>query len=109
MKKEIQRNQLKYENKYRLDPSLNAGMHCGKIIAGEVCVTKRDITFSGYVLNTTSRIQAKCKEYEVEFIVSAEVLREMHLEDKYAAPVLASLKLLGKENEIELHSIIADI
>ncbi|HET8735052.1 MAG TPA: adenylate/guanylate cyclase domain-containing protein, partial [Pricia sp.] len=45
-----------YLHRYGLVPSFKAGIHSGRVIAGEVGIVKRDITYSGDVLNTTSRI-----------------------------------------------------
>jgi adenylate cyclase len=46
-----------YNQKYDLLPSFKAGLHIGEATVGEIGVIKKDIVFSGDVLNTTSRIQ----------------------------------------------------
>jgi adenylate cyclase len=106
MKKEIQRLSEKYMKRYGLVPGFKAGIHCGKVVAGEVGIIKRDITFSGDVLNTTSRIQGKCKEFNVEIIASDDLINALQLNGKYSTQFLGSIKLRGKEKDVELSTIV---
>lgn len=106
MKKQIQQLSQKYINRYGLVPGFKAGIHCGKVVAGEVGIIKRDITFSGDVLNTTSRIQGKCKEFGVELITSDDLISRLQLDGKYNTQLLGSIKLKGKENDMELSAIV---
>ena len=106
MKIEIQKLSNKYMEKYGLVPGFKAGIHCGSVIAGEVGIIKRDITFSGDVMNTTSRIQSKCKEFNVEIIASDDLLKELELTGKYTTQFLGSIKLRGKEKDVELSTLI---
>lgn len=106
MKKEIQKRSSKYLAKYELIPSFKAGIHCGKVVAGEVGIIKRDITFSGDVLNTTSRIQGKCKEFNVEIIASDDLINGLQLTGKYNTQFLGSIKLRGKEKDVQLSTLI---
>ena len=60
-----------YEELYdNIRPVFKAGMHFGPVMAGEVGVVKRDIAYSGDVLNTTARIQSKCNELGVDILIS---------------------------------------
>lgn len=106
MKNEIQKHREKYLAKYELVPEFKAGIHCGGVIAGEIGIIKRDITFSGDVLNTTSRIQGKCKEFNVEVIASDDLIKALQLTQKYTAKFLGSIKLRGKEKDVELSTIV---
>ena len=94
----------KYIKRYGLIPSFKAGIHCGKVVAGEVGIIKRDITYSGDVLNTTSRILTMCKEFNAEILSSAELISKLSLKN-YAAQPLGSIKLRGKEKEVLLSSL----
>jgi adenylate cyclase len=106
MKKQIYRLRDKYERKYDLVPGFKAGIHCGRVVAGEIGIIKRDITFSGDVLNTTSRIQGKCKEFNAEIIASDDLINVLPLAGKYTTQFLGSIKLRGKENDVGLITII---
>ena len=43
-----------FESTYKVKPEFKAGLHYGYVMTGEIGVVKRDITFSGDVLNTTA-------------------------------------------------------
>lgn len=105
LKQFIHTQREKYLARYGVVPTFKAGLHCGSVVAGEVGVVKRDISYSGDVLNTTSRIQGMCKELSVEFIASQHVLGEMLLEATFELRELGSIRLRGKENELSLASI----
>jgi adenylate cyclase len=106
MKKTIQEFSHKYLDKYEIVPAFKAGIHCGQVVAGEVGIIKRDITFSGDVLNTTSRIQGKCKEFNAEIIASKDLIDALQLTGKYRTQYLGSIKLRGKEKDVELSTLI---
>ncbi|RDC64415.1 adenylate/guanylate cyclase domain-containing protein [Adhaeribacter pallidiroseus] len=105
IKQQIQHNRAKYLHRYGVVPSFKAGLHCGKVVAGEVGILKRDVTYSGNVLNTTSRIQSMCKEFKEEVIASADLLAELCLVNNFVAQTLGSIKLRGKEQEIVLSTV----
>jgi adenylate cyclase len=105
IKMHIEKMKDKYLNRYGLVPSFKAGVHCGKVVAGEVGIIKRDITYSGDVLNTTSRILTLCKEFNAEILSSAELIAQLSLSKQYAMRPLGSIKLRGKEKEVLLSSL----
>lgn len=102
MKLHIQQRREKYLKRYGLVPAFKAGIHCGRVIAGEVGIIKRDITYSGDVLNTTSRILDKCGELNEEVIASSELLSELYSVRNYITRSLGAIKLKGKEKEVML-------
>jgi adenylate cyclase len=105
IKMNIERKKETYLRRYGLVPAFKAGIHCGKVVAGEVGIIKRDITYSGDVLNTTSRILSMCKEFNAEIISSADLVKELFIADHYSARSLGSIKLRGKEKEIPLSAL----
>jgi adenylate cyclase len=105
MKEFISRNAEKYRERYGLIPSFKAGLHCGRVIAGEVGIIKRDITYSGDVLNTTSRILGKCGELQEEIIVSSDLLTKLDFTANFRSRPLGAIKLKGKEKEVQLNAL----
>lgn len=105
IKKSITNVTDRYRSRYGLVPSFKAGIHCGTVVAGEVGIIKRDITYSGDVLNTTSRIQRMCHRFNEEVIASATLLQELRHADRYIFRALGTLKLRGREREIALSAI----
>jgi adenylate cyclase len=101
----IENMREKYVRRYGLLPSFKAGIHFGKVVAGEVVIIKRDITYSGDVLNTTSRILTLCKKFNAEVLTSADLISELKLSKKYLARPIGSIKLRGKEKEVFLSTL----
>ncbi|HKR05077.1 MAG TPA: adenylate/guanylate cyclase domain-containing protein [Bacteroidia bacterium] len=105
MKKSIEDKKEAYMKNYGLVPDFKAGIHSGKVIAGEIGIIKRDITYSGDVLNTTSRIQGKCGELDVDLIASDDSLALVNLQPGFISEYMGSIKLKGKKKEIGLNAI----
>lgn len=105
IKKCIQENKEKYLKRYGLVPDFKGGVHSGKVIAGEVGTVKREVTYSGDVLNTTSRILSMCRQLGAEILTSASLSNALTLDKNYVAHPLGAIKLRGKEKEIMLSAI----
>ncbi|HYV93566.1 MAG TPA: adenylate/guanylate cyclase domain-containing protein [Chitinophagales bacterium] len=109
MKDEIEKHKNEYLTKYGLVPGFKAGIHFGKVITGEIGIIKRDITYSGDVLNTTSRIENKCREFDVEVIASDDLLSRLSLANQFISRQLGSFILKGKEKEIGLSTLLVHV
>ncbi len=101
----INENSDYYLKNYELVPEFKAGLHSGTVTAGEVGIFKKEIVYSGDVLNTASRIQEICNEYEKKLLVSEKLLKLLDIKNKYEAEVIDELKLKGKAKTIKLFSI----
>lgn len=95
----------KYEKKFGITPSFKAGMHYGLVTVGEVGVLKREITFTGDVLNATARIQELCNKYNEKLIVSKELLELMNTNGAFSYKELGEMNLRGRAASISLYSV----
>ncbi|MCO6491687.1 MAG: adenylate/guanylate cyclase domain-containing protein [Phaeodactylibacter sp.] len=95
----------KYEARFDVVPTFKAGLHAGEAMVGEIGVVKKDIAFSGDVLNTTARIQGACHAYKSALLLSTKLLRMLTLDEGYESEALGSIRLKGKEQEVELNTI----
>lgn len=102
IKERMLREEQKYLKRYGLLPSFKAGLHCGRVIAGEVGTVKREITYSGDVLNTAARIMAMCGRLNTDLLVSSELASV--LGDRYEFHTHGSFALKGKERAVTLQS-----
>lgn len=96
-----------YNDKYGITPQFKAGIHHGIVMAGEVGVIKKDIIYSGDVLNTASRIQSKCNEYNVDFLISENTLALFKPKDieGFKTNKISSIILRGKKEKVIINSI----
>jgi len=105
MQEAIEKKREQYLRRYGLVPEFKAGVHSGSVIAGEVGIIKRDITFSGDVLNTAARIQSKCNEYQVKILSSNSLLDQLTLDNNYIRLPLGDIELRGKGQRVALSTI----
>jgi adenylate cyclase len=96
-----------YKDRFGIIPNFKAGIHHGIVMAGEVGIIKKDIIYSGDILNTAARIQAKCNGYDVDFLISKTTLNIMNPKDLAAVEItdVGSVLLRGKKEELLLSSI----
>lgn len=92
MKRIVYRKSVKYYKRYNAIPDFKVGLHCGQVMVGELGKIKRDIAFSGDVLNTTARIQSMCNDKNVDILASKEFADKLS-----TLPRGVSIKFLGEE------------
>jgi len=80
-------------------PDFKAGFHFGKVISGEIGTVKKELAFSGDVLNTASRIQSECNKHKVDILLSDELLNILSLPAEYEAKSIGKIQLRGKVSE----------
>lgn len=95
----------KYESRYGVCPTFKAGMHVGNVTTGEIGVIKKDIVFTGDVLNTTARIQGLCNTYQVELLLSKQIVQALELEKSFDLIELGERELRGKNEKVILYTI----
>jgi len=95
-----------YVKKYGLVPEFKAGIHSGKVAVGEVGVIKKEIVFTGDVLNSCSRIHDTCKQYGEDLLLSRDVLDALHVEEReYRSEKIGVIALRGRNEPMALYSL----
>ena len=94
-----------FESTYEVKPEFKAGLHYGYVMAGEIGVIKREIAYSGDVLNTAARIQSKCNEHGVNILISDELLQLLNI-NHLNTKSLGQIDLRGKADSVQLYSIL---
>ena len=106
MQKSITRKKNEYIRRYSLIPEFKAGIHFGKVTIGEIGVVKKDLVFSGDVLNSAARIQSKCNELGANFLISENLLEMLDLpSQKFSSHKAGEFELRGKSEKMILYSI----
>jgi adenylate cyclase len=101
----IKDNASKYLEKFGIVPEFKAGLHCGKVTIGEVGVIKKEIVFTGDVLNTASRIQELCNTYGVRLLLSKKLLELLQIDKRYSKEKIDEVTLKGKRTKNILYTI----
>ena len=105
MKADLQKHHDWYRKKFGVMPEFKAGIHPGEVTTGEIGLVKKDIMFTGDVLNATARIQGLCNEYGVDLLVSGELLDNLQLNGDFTTSALGSSELRGRKEHVELFTI----
>lgn len=94
-----------YRAKFGLVPEFKAGFHIGKVTTGVIGIIKKDIIYTGDVLNTTARIQSECNTYRAKVLISENLLSKLQPDNNYIDTKIGSLTFRGKKEIVELHRI----
>jgi adenylate cyclase len=95
-----------FRNRYDASPKFKAGLHCGFVMAGEIGLVKRDIAYTGDVLNTASRIQGKCNELGVNILTSKYLLDRLQLPPgEFQPKIMGEISLKGKKENMMLCTV----
>ena len=97
-------NQNVMLKKYGVEVDFKAGMHFGEVTIGEIGALKKEIVFSGDVLNTTARIQGHCNELNSDLLISRE-LKEQLENSNYNFQSKGEITLKGKKKKEELFDV----
>lgn len=105
MKSDLIKRKDAYLEKYGVFPDFKAALHFGEVTTGEIGALKKEIFFTGDVLNTTARIQGLCNEYGVNLLVSKNLTEQLDFRDKYSVQILGKPRLKGKIDALDLATV----
>ncbi len=86
-------------------PGFKAGLHFGNVTTGEIGIVKKEIIFTGDVLNTTARIQSVCNTFGVDILVSDDLLAELTTNDEFILTEIGDCDLRGKNEKKKLSTL----
>lgn len=95
----------KFQEKYGVVPHFKAGIHVGEVTTGEIGSLKKEIVFTGDVLNAAARIQGLCKTYQRSLIVSKEIIDAIEYASAFQLESLGTTQLRGREEPSELFAV----
>ena len=100
----LSKSKALYARNFGAIPEFKAGLHVGSATVGEIGVLKRDIVYSGDVLNTTARIQSACNTFRVSLLLSEELLNYLP-KDALNTKSMGKVELRGKSVALSLYSL----
>ncbi|MEM6802452.1 MAG: adenylate/guanylate cyclase domain-containing protein [Bacteroidota bacterium] len=106
MKRTLLDQEKKYQTRYGISPRFKAGLHFGQVTTGEIGEIKKDIIFTGDVLNATARIQGLCNHYQTDLLISGELKEALSLGDEYQVNDLGEAELRGRNEKMKIYSLI---
>lgn len=94
-----------FMSEFGVFPGFKAGMHYGEVTIGEIGALKREIVFTGDVLNTTARVQGLCKTYKTDLIVTSDLSDLLKGISGYDFRPLGTTDLVGKSEKKGLYAV----
>ena len=105
MKADLEAKHPKYIADFGFTPRFKGGMHMGTVTTGEVGALKKEIVYTGDVLNTAARIQGLCKEVNQELLISNDLCAQLDINQQFKTTALGSFNLRGKQADIEIFKV----
>ena len=105
MKETFRKQSERYVELFGLAPEFKAGFHYGNVTTGEIGTLKKEIFFTGDVMNTTARIQSNCNKYETDILISEDLRFELKEDDFFKLDAIGECELKGREKTIKLFSV----
>jgi adenylate cyclase len=96
-----------YRESYGVTPEFKAGVHGGLVVVTEVGTLQRAHVYHGDVLNTASRIQAKCNEAGYDLLVSESMAAGLRSGRRQEFKRVGAIPLRGKTEEIVVYGFRA--
>ena len=104
----MERLAKRYKKRYNHSPKFKAGIHSGEITAGLVGLIKRELIYSGDIMNTTARIRSMCNDLNESFILSEDFTIDFHAPHGYQIDNIGTMELKGRSEPVKLYSLKFD-
>lgn len=105
IEKTIAQHAERYRERFGVVPRFRAAFHVGDVTTGEVGVLKRDQVFTGETLNTTARIEEKCKALKLDALVSGELSQALPESGDFTLRLVENAELRGTNSRTPLYLV----
>ena len=103
-KKILKANEVRLNAQYGVLPEFKAGVHDGVVVAAYLGEVRKQLDFSGDVMNTTARIAGSCNIYHADLLVSEQLFNALPSRT-YCSERIADAVLKGKSKRMNLVKI----
>ena len=101
----LKRKKEYYMDKYGLVPEFKAGLDSGMITVAEVGEIKKELAYHGDVLNSASRIQAMCNQYQSDVLLSERLKNQFNGYREKGFDLIGEFLLRGKNELMNVYRI----
>ena len=102
---DLEKNKALFIEKYGFFPVFKAGIHSGEVTAAILGTIKRQMDYSGDVMNTTARIQSLCNEYKTNLLISESLASLLSENKNIKFNSIGKIQLRGRNEKIGLTKV----
>lgn len=107
MKRDLGAQAAWFEDRFGIAPDFRAGLQLGDVTTGEVGALKKEIVFTGDVLNQTARILSLCKPLGADVLMGDALVTRLGTGDDWALRSAGHQVLRGKDRPVEVFALEA--
>jgi adenylate cyclase len=107
MKGDLRERAPWFAERFGVAPDFKAGMQLGEVTTGEIGALKKDIVFTGDLLNQAARLQALTAELGQEVLLGDELRSELRGERGWSFRSMGRHVLRGREKPVEVFALEA--
>lgn len=101
----LEQKQSYFQKHYGYQPHFKGALHAGIVLAAEIGHIKKDIVYSGDVLNSTARMESLCHQFNADLLVSKSLFNLLDRKHEIIYEDLGAISIKGKDEKIELVKI----
>jgi adenylate cyclase len=98
-----------YVEKYGLVPEFKAGLDSGLITVAEVGEIKKELAYHGDVLNSASRIQGMCNQYQSKVLLSERLKNQFKGYMEREFDLIGNIQLKGKNEAMKVYKVSSEL
>lgn len=102
---QLEKKSSYFQKTYGYQPKFKGALHAGLVLAAEIGHIKKDIVYSGDVLNATARMESLCNKYEADILISKSLFNLLDRKHEIIYEDLGAISLKGKDEKLELMKI----
>ena len=105
MKHDLEARWPDFEERFGVRPEFKAGLQVGAVTTGEIGALKKEIVFTGDVLNQTARIQGLCGERGEDVLVGGDLRDALGEDGPWRFESLGEQSLRGRGETVEIFAL----
>jgi adenylate cyclase len=105
IKLSMKNHETTFKDKHKFVPEFKAGLHIGEVTKGEIGTLKKEIIYTGDVLNTAARIQSLCNQYRASMLISGTLREQLTQSADYRFSEIGNITLRGKSTSLPIYRL----
>ncbi len=101
----LQEYKQKFIEEFGFFPVFKAGSHVGMVTAAFLGSIKKQMDYSGDVMNTTARIESICNKYNADLLISADLYKSLTDKSSFQYTDLGNMELKGKLTQTQVYQV----